>query len=70
MDYYESIGHRRAACEALGNLGVYLLELGQLEEAEACMRQVLATAQKLALNFIVGGGLAKSDCHSRVPGIS
>jgi tetratricopeptide (TPR) repeat protein len=54
----ESIGHRRAACEALGNLSISLLELGQLEEAEACMRQLLATAQKLALNFIVGGGLA------------
>jgi tetratricopeptide (TPR) repeat protein len=56
--YYESIGHRRAACESLGNLSVSLLELGQLEEAEACMRQLLATAKKLALNFIVGGGLA------------
>jgi tetratricopeptide (TPR) repeat protein len=55
-DYYEHIGHRRAACEARGNLGVTLLELGQLEEAEACMRQVLATAQKMDLKYMIGGG--------------
>jgi len=39
------------------NLGVYLLELGQLEEAEACVRQVLATAQKLDLKYMFGGSL-------------
>jgi tetratricopeptide (TPR) repeat protein len=57
VDYYESIGHRRAACKALGNLGVSLLEVGQLEEAEVCMRKILATAQELDLKFLVGGGL-------------
>jgi tetratricopeptide (TPR) repeat protein len=57
VDYYQSIGHRRVACEALVNLGVYLLELGQLEEAEARMRQILATAQKLGLQYIIGGAL-------------
>jgi tetratricopeptide (TPR) repeat protein len=56
-EYHESIGHRRAACEALGNLGVSLLEVGQLEEAEAAMRKILATAQRLGLRFILGGGL-------------
>ncbi len=56
-DYYESIGHRRAACEALGNLGNALLELGHLEEAEARMRQVLATANKMDLKYMVGGSL-------------
>jgi tetratricopeptide (TPR) repeat protein len=56
-EHYERIGHRRAACEARGNLGVTLLELGQLEEAEACVRQVLATAQKLDLKYMVGGSL-------------
>jgi tetratricopeptide (TPR) repeat protein len=56
VDYYESIGHPRVACEARGNLGVHLLELGQLEEAEACVRQVLATAQKLDLKYMLGGG--------------
>jgi tetratricopeptide (TPR) repeat protein len=56
-DYHEGIGHRRVACEALGNLGVSLLEVGQLEEAEACLRQVLATAQKLGLKIMLGGGL-------------
>jgi len=56
-DYYESIGYRRVACEALGNLGVSFLEAGQLEEAETCMRQVLATAQQLDLKYIIGGAL-------------
>jgi tetratricopeptide (TPR) repeat protein len=55
VDYYESLGHKRAACEALGNLGVSLLEVGQFEKAEACLRQVLATAQKINLKFMVGG---------------
>jgi tetratricopeptide (TPR) repeat protein len=57
VDYYESIGDRRTACESLGNLGVSLLEIGQLEEAEICMRQVLATAQKLDLKYMLGGAL-------------
>jgi tetratricopeptide (TPR) repeat protein len=56
-DYYESIGHKRAACEARGNLGLTLLELGQLEQAETCMRQILATAQKMDLKYMVGGAL-------------
>jgi tetratricopeptide (TPR) repeat protein len=57
VDYYDSIGHRRAACEALGNLGNALLELGQLEEGEVRMRQVLATANKMNLKYMVGGAL-------------
>jgi tetratricopeptide (TPR) repeat protein len=57
VDYYENLGHRRVACEALGNLSVYLLELGQLEEAEACVRRVLATAHKLDLKYMAGGAL-------------
>jgi tetratricopeptide (TPR) repeat protein len=56
-EYHESIGHRRAACEALGNLGLSLLEVGQLEEAETCMRKVLATAEKLDIKLILGGAL-------------
>jgi tetratricopeptide (TPR) repeat protein len=55
-EHFESIGHQRAACEALGNLGVILLELGQLEEAETCIRQLLAAAQKLGLKYMLGGG--------------
>jgi tetratricopeptide (TPR) repeat protein len=54
-DYYETIGHRRVACEALGNLAVCLVEVGQLEEAETCTRQVLATAQKMNLEYMLGG---------------
>jgi tetratricopeptide (TPR) repeat protein len=57
VEHYESIGNRRAACESLGNLGVSLLEVGQLEKAESCMRQVLATARKLGIKIILGGGL-------------
>jgi len=55
-EYYESIGHRRVACEALGNLGLYLLDVGRLEEAEACSRQVLATAQRMDLKYMLGNG--------------
>jgi eukaryotic-like serine/threonine-protein kinase len=39
------------------NLGVSLLELGQLDEAQACMRQVLVTAQRLNLKYVLGGCL-------------
>jgi eukaryotic-like serine/threonine-protein kinase len=56
-DYYESIGHRRAACEALANVGLSLLEVGRLEEAEACMQQILATARKMDLKYMLGGSL-------------
>jgi len=56
-DYYESIGYRRLACEARVNLGVALLELGQLEDAEACVRQVLVTAQRFNLKYMLGGSL-------------
>jgi tetratricopeptide (TPR) repeat protein len=56
-DYYESIGHRRAASEGLANLAISLLEVGQLEEAETCMRRVLATAQKLDIKYLLGGAL-------------
>jgi tetratricopeptide (TPR) repeat protein len=56
-EHYDSISHRRAACEARANLGVSLLELGQLEEAETCMRHVLATAQKLDLKYVFSGCL-------------
>jgi hypothetical protein len=34
-DYYESIGHRRAAFEAFGNVGLGLLEVGRLEAVES-----------------------------------
>jgi tetratricopeptide (TPR) repeat protein len=56
-EFYESIGNRRAACEALGNLGMALGETGQFELAEDCMRRLLATAQKMDLKFMIGGAL-------------
>jgi tetratricopeptide (TPR) repeat protein len=36
---------------------VSLLEVGQLEEAETCIRQVLAMARKMDLKYMLGGGL-------------
>jgi len=57
VDHFHCIGHRREACAALGNLGVSLLEVGQLEEAEVCARQVLATVQKMDLKYMLGCGL-------------
>jgi tetratricopeptide (TPR) repeat protein len=57
VDCYEELGNRRVACEAIGNLSLSLLEVGQLEKAEICMRQVLATAQQLDLRYMLGGAL-------------
>ena len=43
-EFFEKAGHRRAAAETLGNFGCSLMEIGQLEEAEAQMRKLWATA--------------------------
>ncbi len=56
-EFFESIGHRRAATEALGNSGGALMELGQLEEAEAQMRRLWAIAERMGLNHLLGGTL-------------
>jgi uncharacterized protein YidB (DUF937 family) len=40
-DHFGSIGHRRHACGALGNRGVFLLEVGLLEEAERLVSRLL-----------------------------
>jgi tetratricopeptide (TPR) repeat protein len=57
VEYFESIGHHRNSCMARGNLGVLLGEIGQLEEGEACLRQLLATARKLDMKHLIGGTL-------------
>jgi tetratricopeptide (TPR) repeat protein len=56
-EFFESVGHRRAATEALGNAGGALMELGQLEEAEAQMRRLWAIAKRMGLNHLLGGTL-------------
>jgi tetratricopeptide (TPR) repeat protein len=53
-EFFESVGHRRAGTEALANAGVALLELGQLEEAEAQTRNLWAIAERMGLNHLLG----------------
>ena len=57
VDHFQRIGHRREECVAVGNLGVSLLEIGQLEEAEVCTRQALATFRKMDVKYMLGGNL-------------
>jgi eukaryotic-like serine/threonine-protein kinase len=55
--FFEGAGHRRAATEPLGNYGVLLMEVGQLEEAEETMRRLWATADRMGLKHLLGGTL-------------
>jgi tetratricopeptide (TPR) repeat protein len=54
-EYFESAGHQRAGTEALGNAGVALMELGQLEQAEEWIRKLWAIAERMGLNHLLGG---------------
>ena len=54
-EYFESAGHRRAGTEALGNAGVALMELGQLEQAEEQMRKLWAIAERMGLHHLLVG---------------
>jgi serine/threonine protein kinase/tetratricopeptide (TPR) repeat protein len=54
---FERAGHRRAAAETLGNVGVGLMGIGQLDEAEAQIRKLLATAERMGLDHMLGGAL-------------
>jgi tetratricopeptide (TPR) repeat protein len=56
-NYFKDIGHRRAACETQQNLGVSLLEVGQIEAAEHCFREAMVTARTLDLGYLLRGGL-------------
>jgi eukaryotic-like serine/threonine-protein kinase len=56
-NYFKSIGHRRAACETQGNCGMSLLEVGQIEAAEDCLREALVTAHTLDLGYMQCAGL-------------
>jgi tetratricopeptide (TPR) repeat protein len=54
-EHYEKLGRLREASESLANLGCQLGELGLHEEAEDCLRRVLAIAEKLSINYLLGG---------------
>jgi tetratricopeptide (TPR) repeat protein len=56
-EYFESAGHQRAGTEALGNAGVALMELGQLEQAEERIRKLWAIAERMGLNHLLVGTL-------------
>ncbi len=46
--------NRRAECEARANLGHLLLLTGQLEAAEACLRPLMESSQRLELTLLPG----------------
>ncbi len=52
---HESTGNTREACGALGNLAVWLMEVGQLEVAEEHARRVLAMSERMGLPHFFGG---------------
>jgi tetratricopeptide (TPR) repeat protein len=53
-EFFERAGHRRAGMEALANAGISLMELGQLEDAEAQTKKVWAVAERMGLNYLMG----------------
>jgi tetratricopeptide (TPR) repeat protein len=55
--HFEAAGHCRAGTEALGNAGVALQELGQLERAEEHLRKLWAIAERMGLKHLLGGTL-------------
>jgi serine/threonine protein kinase/tetratricopeptide (TPR) repeat protein len=55
-EFFESAGHRRAATEALANAGNALMEIGRLEEAEVQIRSLLAIAERMGLDHLLGPG--------------
>jgi ATP/maltotriose-dependent transcriptional regulator MalT len=56
-EYFEHAGHLRAGTEALGNAGMALMELGQLEEAESQIRKLSLIAERIGLNHLTGATL-------------
>jgi tetratricopeptide (TPR) repeat protein len=57
MHLHESAGRTRDGCSAVGNLAVWLLEIGQLEEAEEEARRMLGMSERMGLNHFNGGVL-------------
>jgi ATP/maltotriose-dependent transcriptional regulator MalT len=56
-EHFERAGHLRAGTEALGNSGMALMELGQLEEAESQIRRLSSIAERMGLNHLTGATL-------------
>jgi tetratricopeptide (TPR) repeat protein len=54
-EIFEQAGHRRAGVEALANSGSALMELAQLEEAEAQARKAWEVSERLGLSHMTGG---------------
>jgi serine/threonine protein kinase/tetratricopeptide (TPR) repeat protein len=52
---FDRAGHKRECAEALGMSGSALMELGQLEEAEAQIRELWLVADRLGLSHMTGG---------------
>ena len=55
LEYFEQVVNNRSAAEARGNAGSILMELGQLEDAEAQMRELWTVAERMGLNHMLGG---------------
>jgi tetratricopeptide (TPR) repeat protein len=58
VERVEAAGNVRAGCAARVNVGWMCLELGRYDEAEAALRDVLATAEDMGLGFVVAGARA------------
>jgi ATP/maltotriose-dependent transcriptional regulator MalT len=56
-DHFESIGNSRAAIVTLCNLGALFIDVGQLEEAEKVLREVLVKARKMDFKYVLGQNL-------------
>jgi tetratricopeptide (TPR) repeat protein len=54
-ELFEQAGNSRAAAEARGNVAISLLDLGQLEEAEAQARKLWSTVERAGLDHMLGG---------------
>jgi tetratricopeptide (TPR) repeat protein len=56
-EYFERAGHLREGTEALANMGMALMEVGQLEEAESQIRKLYSIVERMGLNHMMGATL-------------
>jgi tetratricopeptide (TPR) repeat protein len=56
-EHFEHAGHLREGTEALANIGMALMELGQLEEAESQIRKLRSIVDRMGLTHMIGGTL-------------
>jgi tetratricopeptide (TPR) repeat protein len=54
-ELFERAGDKRTGTEALGNAASGLMEAGQLEAAEECIRQLWAIAERMGLSHLLSG---------------